>query len=563
MKKNMFFRLLIGMMALLMILTAVSCNLDDSDPQQEKSTTTTTTADPSDNGGDDPAPPATIVINVVNGTFSDGSIAKELEVGSMAFVTLRANEAPDGMEFSHWTDASGKRLGNNISLMIKPTADNTYTANYMVEVPKATVKAINGTFSNGKSEMNAPIGVETVITAKLASSGYTFSHWEDEAGNTVATTRKLTIVPKEGGATYRAYYQLYFSGDTANDNGKPIGAYWNAELQDGLNKIKNHRTQIGEGASEFFYITDPHWTGNAGYSPALITYLAQELDEYHVIFGGDVIERYNAVKEDAIEKEIKAFFYAFEGYTKIGERFRIMSTLGNHDRNRSSNCPDTNRLGITEKEAYELYYKRMEGWGVTYENDANRSYYDDAENKVRYIQFYFAGSRYGMKEDSYVDAAMAWAEETITELDDTWTVVLFTHGFFNAAEGDPAEITAKDVVVAERMLNLQKNADAEIAAWIVGHNHEDRNEILMTDDGQTKLRVVSMKTDASSYLGQMKNGTVTEQSFAFFQLDTKNKMLYGTRFGYGDDLVLPYGQDIDVKNENTMTLTELAERAPK
>lgn len=271
-----------------------------------------------------------------------------------------------------------------------------------------------------------------------------------------------------------------------------------------------------------------------------------------MIFGGDVIKRYNPDKEDAIENEIKAFYNAFTEYSEFGSQLKIFSMLGNHDRNFSSGASDRNLI-IDEKTAYELYLERMEGWGVTTDGNPNQGYYDDVENKVRFIQFYFAGSQWGMPEDSYVDDAMAYVEEKVKELDSDWTVMLFTHGFFCDNKGEENEITEKDHEVARRMLQLQAEADAEIAMWITGHIHEDRDEVLVAEDG-TKLRLVSLNCDAyknsnSSTSFDMIPGTVTEQSFSFLQIDLANKLVYLTRFGAGEDLVFEYGQDI----EGTMT----------
>ena len=119
--------------------------------------------------------------------------------------------------------------------------------------------------------------------------------------------------------------------------------------------------------------------------------MAEKLDSYFVHFNGDIIQKFNPVKQDAIDLEINGFYGALENYTKTGEKLKIMTSLGNHDRNGSSNCPDV-KLRLTEQEAYDIYFKRMEGWGVTVEGNPNCSYYDDVENKVRYVQFYFAGS---------------------------------------------------------------------------------------------------------------------------------------------------------------------------
>ena len=372
-------------------------------------------------------------------------------------------------------------------------------------------------------------------------------HW---AGTMTPTEDTYVMVmikwSKHGGeqflltSDYMKQVKIMISKPATSTDGVPVGGYWTEELEDSVTKIEANREAIGEGVSEFFYLTDSHWIGNAQYSPALVNYLAEKLNARHMVFGGDLIHKYNPNKEKAINLEVNSFYNALTSYTKAGESLRIMTTLGNHDRNYASN--NTNRaLRFSEKEAYELYMKRMEGWGVTVEDDPNVSYYDDTANKVRYIQFFFTDSRFNMPEDSNVDRAMAWAEEQIKALDADWTVVLFTHGFYTGEKGSDLEFTEKTKEVANRMLTLQKEAAAEIAAWIVGHNHQDRNEVLMSEDGNTKLRVISCSSDG--YLSQA--NTAKEQSFSFFQLDTVNKKLYMTRIGAGDDAVFTYGQDIE------------------
>ena len=148
-----------------------------------------------------------------------------------------------------------------------------------------------------------------------------------------------------------------------------------------------------------------------------------------------------------------------------------------------------------------------------------------------------------MIEDAYVDAGFAWASEKIMELDEEWTVVLFTHGY------EPG--TAKSTEIAKRLLKLQGEAAAEIAIWINGHYHDEQNEILYDDEGN-KLRRVVINADAINYTAHYKMtvGTSTEQSFSFFQVDTKNEVIYLTRVGAGDDKVFNFGSKLEAGTEN-------------
>ena len=541
----------------------------------------------------------TFTVNAVNGSFSNGNTTVTVDEG--AILTLTANAPPKGYRFSHWENSLGAKVGTSTTLSIAASANTTYKAYYepcfVGEVINTDLQkdwqqgGTNGSFTAFgyyahrvsfaepiflKAGQTLTISLPKNVVCPNTAEGCTGSCGltaalivlnKNDGVNTGDLYQDYSIVKKSwnnGGFVYTATADVYVMvtikyesphGSSEFTVASPymkdvtvsileegcengIGVYWFSEINDGIAKIEANRS---EGVSEFFYMTDSHWPDNAKYSPAIVNYIAEKVNSYNVVFGGDIIRRYNADKQAAIDDEINGYYSALEAYSKTGEKLHIFTTLGNHDRNGSSNCPDKN-LRLTEAEAYLYYMKRMEGWGVTVEGDANRSYFDDTVNKVRYIQFYFAGSQYGMDEDAYVDASMAWAEEHIRELDESWTVVLFTHGFFCGEKGSENEITDKDHEVARRMLKLQGEADAEIAIWITGHIHAERNEVLYDEDGN-KLRIISMTADAYSYVPTMSLGSTAEQSFGFFQVDTKNQKIYMTRFGYGDDLVFDFGQE--------------------
>lgn len=335
--------------------------------------------------------------------------------------------------------------------------------------------------------------------------------------------------------------------------GIPLGAYWQSELEDGIEKIEATRENASNSLSEFFYLSDVHWLNNAQCSPALINYLAEKLNEEHVVFGGDVIEYHNKNKNDAIEQEIQAFYHAMEGYTEVGESLKIFTTIGNHDRNRAD-AEGTPAIHIDEQTIYDLYIKRVEKFGVTKDNDPNCSYFDDTENKVRYLQFYLVDNKYGVHTDSFTEAALNWAEERIMELSTDWTVVLFTHGYWRYnSTTNKLDVFEKNLVYKERILQIKAAASADIACWIVGHAHVDHTEELTSEQTNEKLRIIAFNSDSYQNSrdykfhgtpdAKMKAKTVTEQSFNFLQIDTVQKKIYVTRFGAGTDAVYSYGSD--------------------
>ena len=317
----------------------------------------------------------------------------------------------------------------------------------------------------------------------------------------------------------------------------PVGSYWESELTNAAHKIEKNRAALGTGVSEFFFITDVHWKDyNAQYSPALINYLAKRLDTYHVILGGDIIER-NATREGAIYEEVLPFFRAMTAYTEAGEQLRIFATLGNHDRNYLSYKPNT-AYGLTDEDVYTLYMERTEEWALIPEGNPYCSYYDDDINKVRYLQFAYASDTVDLAGDRF-DEALTWVGEQITALDGDWVVVLITHGVFEEKQNGWTE------TVKSRVLSWQKEADATIAIWITGHIHSDHSEILVSEDGSAAVRVISLNCDSYAKRGtnteQMNYRTATEQSFSFIQIDTKTQTIHLTRIGAGKDLTFAYG----------------------
>ncbi|MBQ7347635.1 MAG: metallophosphoesterase [Clostridia bacterium] len=528
-----------------------------------------------------------VVIRVLNGTVGEGYNEYNCLTGES--VTLKAKETPVYQRFSHWKNSKGENLGTTATLDVTVQENETYIAVFETKfsTPEDQLYKFtqdmwqqggaNGTFTEFKVGDEAdttrvclkePYFLEKgatidVILPKDGAVGYIFCTPKENSntgdffkdykiGDTMwrlgQTISSFTLTAEED--TYIMFVARHKEGTlsfsvsdvadmtftvTPAEDAHALGRYWDAEVEDTIDKIEANRNTIGSGISEFFYLTDTHWTANSGCSPALINYLAEQLDIPYVVFGGDIIEQYNPIKQSAIDDEILSFYNAFNA------ELNIFSTLGNHDRNFSSGCTDWS-LRISQQEAYDLYQKRSESFAVMTEGDPDHGYYDDTVNKVRYVQFYLSDSRWGMPEDSYVDAALNWAEEKIMELDEDWTVVLFTHAYWYGSAGG---YTEKNKAISERVLSIKANADADLAIWITGHIHSDKEEILTSSDGKTSLRLISLNADsyirsntANSF--KMTLGTVTESSFTCFQIDVANKKIYITRVGAGGDLVYSY-----------------------
>ena len=146
-----------------------------------------------------------------------------------------------------------------------------------------------------------------------------------------------------------------------------------------------------------------------------------------------------------------------------------------------------------------------------------------------------------------------WSEQQIKALDGDWTVILISHGIFGGNNDERMD------AVKERVLKWQAEADAEIALWVTGHTHADYNEIFVSADGKTAIRAISLNGDSygkpGAYTEDMVYGTVTEQSFAYLQIDKNTQTIRVTRIGAGKDLVLTYGEAMEGEYDHTPSVS--------
>lgn len=319
-----------------------------------------------------------------------------------------------------------------------------------------------------------------------------------------------------------------------------IPVYWNEEINDALKKYEE-----ADGNSTFMYLTDAHWNANTKHSPAIVNYLYKKEGFNLVAFGGDVIEGTKSTTKAAIN-EIKSFYGSFD------EDVNLMATTGNHDYDTSGG----DVAPLTDKKMYELIYKKEKSF-ATVAHYGRCAYTDDTANKVRYISFYFDAALDNVtpqmgsnsKKSYPAQYELDWLKKTIQDssLDEDWTIVLFTHGYYDFVR-PPKEPTATKTgsQVGDFLLELQsdENTRADIACWMVGHTHKDKSTVISDDNGQ--IRIICTCTDSymdgsnsrgTGYWGGciMKKGHDTEQVIDMIRLDTENKKIHLIRVGAGED----------------------------
>ncbi len=510
------------------------------------------------------------VLTFVNGKTEDTG-RMMTTAGKNEKIKIVANAAPGGYAFSHWADSNGNVLGTTETITITATDTMTYKAYYQTAFGASNVQIVNddpttewvqggslqafNAFESVNYRMSfakpyllkaghtmivnlpasvtcpqKPMGsfVKPCSECYLEASRLILKKKDnatDDLANLYSDYEIIDSSWQKGGFTYTATEDVYIMVTVryANHDLKPankllvneinastafmadilvadrddtaqvfVGDYWKSELDGDVQKIEANRTAIGAGVSEFFFLTDVHWSMNAQFTPQLLSYVADQVKAYNVVNGGGIASK---TDETFATNEIFDFNTDFLNYTAAGDKYQLLSTIGDYD-----------AIG-----------------GVK----GNYGYFDDTTNKVRYIQFVYNG-----EIGEATEAALAWVEESVNALDNTWTVVLFSHSFYGSN---------READIAKRILALQGTAEAEIAAWVTGDIHEDKAEVI-ADAAGNKLNVIAMNSDSYGNGTGCAYATATEQSFSFVQLDTANQKIYVTRIGAGNDAVYSYGQ---------------------
>lgn len=303
-----------------------------------------------------------------------------------------------------------------------------------------------------------------------------------------------------------------------------IPTYWSSNIVSALNTAKGRGDLPG-----YVFVTDPHWSMNKKHSPAIVSYVTKQMHYPFAVCGGDVIATYHDQKSDAVD-EIRSFYEKFS--------VPVLSVAGNHDYN--DNCNDNTASYLSSADIDTLIHSHNPA-GTQMSHDGDFGFYDDDENQIRYITFYYDET--AAVPDSIINAI----DSRVRELDEDWTVILYSHAYWHykrpGYEPEPKNIGVK---LAKKLLNIQRRSDATIALWHVGHIHRDKHEMLVDTDG-TQLLVVASNCDTYSKSApwgglEMPAGTNKEQVVEIVQVDKDAKKIYMTRIGAGASRTFDYSQ---------------------
>lgn len=328
-----------------------------------------------------------------------------------------------------------------------------------------------------------------------------------------------------------------FDSRNINTEGTNLPSYWKTYLDNKKRELLEADLNVGQHGISFFFSTDTHWANNAKQTPAIIKYLKTFTNVKDVICGGDVIVGHGTRDVKLIE---------MRDWSNSIKDLDCVYIVGNHDYNtsdqptsESSYLTDANRIKVGE--VYRICSSNTEK-EITYTHntdvdmgkfDEYYGYCDNFSQKVRYI-FLDSGAvhipNWSDKNLRISDAQIEWLKAKINELEEGWSVLVFTHIFFQSATGTIHGIGTQ---ITTALDSIYDTCNATIIGVVCGHVHKSTSTI------STKgYPIIATTTDAyleaSSESYTRKLGTTTEQAFDIYYINLEDRTIKTIRIGSGD-----------------------------
>lgn len=289
-------------------------------------------------------------------------------------------------------------------------------------------------------------------------------------------------------------------------------------------------------SDRFIFITDVHLRGadgtlhNSLHSPLLMKYLHDNANIGLAFFGGDAITG-AYTDDDSVFTDLSFFRKTF---APVWDWMHCM--YGNHDygNNNSSRSP------LNKAYLYNLFIKDKERQYADV-NPVYGSYVlDNHAQKIRYIVL-------NLNEGSNLTQQATWFCTKMRDTPAGWTIVFLTH-FSLYDNSGTLEIASKltatnSIIPAIEAYNAKSSmagvnfseCGATIACVIGGHCHFDG--MVRTQSG---VPVIATTCDRRYDYSWRVEGTVSEQAFDVFSINTSSKTIKATRIGYGEDRQFTY-----------------------
>lgn len=292
-----------------------------------------------------------------------------------------------------------------------------------------------------------------------------------------------------------------------------IPSFYENYIDNRISTIQENDLLIGNNGDSFIFITDLHNENNY-YSPILADEICKKTSVKRIVYGGDYINEPSS-KNDSIN-------YLTTRRNKSLVSNDVVFLRGNHD----TNPYGTGQLTISE--FYSIFDKHIE----KNINTNKKTYFhsDNVSQKIRY--FYLDSGVNGTIESEQEN----WLKVKAKELDETWTIVVFVHhGIYTDVKDDRTNI--KNYSSLTTIKESLSDTSAKVACVICGHTHID------IEDTSGNYPIVCTTCDAHGVQSSSASsddrtvGTINEQAFDVFHIDTSNKKIYVTRIGGGKNNV--------------------------
>jgi hypothetical protein len=194
-----------------------------------------------------------------------------------------------------------------------------------------------------------------------------------------------------------AEYKLSYTGAEINEKlrkidnlvGYTIPNYWQSELDEAVDKIKQLQDAGGQNCFSFVVMTDMHYPNNlAKRTPVLARYVMDKINAKYALCLGDVFTRGVQWDKEGAENHYVEIEQMLEPI-----RDRLLQTQGNHDGTYGyedydgDGVYDSYLYNYTPQEMFERIYRKV-GMNVEAHFDpagSNAYYVDDVSNRVRFI----------------------------------------------------------------------------------------------------------------------------------------------------------------------------------
>jgi hypothetical protein len=297
-----------------------------------------------------------------------------------------------------------------------------------------------------------------------------------------------------------------------------IPAYYFADqyLQQKCERINNLlRSKLVRGDA-FFFITDVHWDLNTQHSPALIQYIHDHTGINKIFDGGDRDDGYGL---DPVRYEMNAI-----------RNDNVFPVIGNHEYLRSASRSD----------AFASAYQHIGNnvsWG---EPGSFYYYYDNGVQKIRYIflqSFNPSGTDAGAV-NGYTEDELTWFTGAMN-VATGWTIIIVTHSLliWNRDTKEPVTPTGITAQFVNAIESYEGNGT--IACVIQGHIHGDWVYTLTNG-----VPIITTTCDKNDFYNEptlsdvsRPTGTIDEQAFDVFIIDTANRNINAVRIGCAKDFV--------------------------